>query len=1623
MKARRLLAGLLCAAMIFSSEAFSMGVMASELPAPVETEEMIVETEEEEVMEATSTPETVVEEETATAEEAEASETPSATVQPEDIPTAEPSEEPSVAPTQEPAAEPEVTEEPVETQEPLASPWAEATVSPEALPEVTPEAEETLTEEEIMPEETSSPEVTGEQDIVIDDSVVTGSEDFFDVTDDGTLTLIEGKEIYGSSVKVPAAAKKIPFGIFNEKTSVKNVEFEEGSLLTEIEAGAFEGSGIVEIEIPAGVTVIKEGTFKNSYLEEITFLGEVTTIEKEAFSDTPLTAIYAPMVTEVGSNAFSNCSALTDVKMAKLETIGARAFQYCSSLNTGMNWSSKLTKIEKEAFKGCGFTSLDLSVASKDGIVIDARVFENCTKLKSVILPIGMTEVSTAMFKGCTVLKSVDLGEGKGSVIKNIAEDAFHTCTSLESIIIPASVTGIQTGAFDACSALKEIYIWNPNPVGEEFVIAQHAFPNRSDNSKITMQGYDGKVQEYAASKGYKFETLYQKYNISYYPSDYGTMTINKNPVIPGEEVQIKITPKEGYCLDKDGLQATCSSAIVTPELVNSAEGVQTFRFIMPAGAVELRANYVELKSVATGTLSAEFAQVNGYSGSYKDKKLYMDKTGRETSLVMKITGEPVGAWLFDYQSSNTSVATVSGVGKITAKSKGTAKITATLKSDTTKKFSFDVVVEKNSFIDSIELMIGNPSYATVKEEVIDGNTYKVVEYTKTSLMNGAKTIDVSIKAKEAEDDSTNLIVSSAWKSMNTKVAGVSKATSTDNTNKVTVKKGTEGETMITVKVTNKDEDKTVCQESFIVRVIDATPRLADKKISVNSLSTEGTAIDVVEVYGYEINTDSNLRLCKKKVSKGIVSYPEVAGFRIEEEDGTYRVIVTEDLKVKSGETITYKESNQLYIKGEFDKTGDEFIIPVPELTVTNKALAPTIKLSGKINLFYNTNATDTEQGSVTVKQNLTKETVERYELVSVQNDKKKGSEEVDSFAANFTVSEPDEKGSATITRTATDMVKVDGKQVVTGYLYVYYVGYNQPVKKKITVSTHTTAPKYVLSQTSATASMYRTNQEYDLKLKDAKTKKNVLDLTENDTLSFNYLKTTDGLFDRTVLDSKIEDDIICLKVNGTPKKGKVVVTVKKESWTKSLEYTFNLKVTTKHPTVKLSSATATLNTLCPEETAFMRATLSGQDAVLTEFSEGTLVFTGKAKNKAAAQALMDEMTFSEEGIEVALPEGGVKAGTYSFKITPIIEYKGSEKTFPISAVSFKVTVKDDMPKVKLKSGTFNMNTLYPKKEEVSTTFSITNLPAGSTYTLDTEAMSLTPLKKTNSNALYMKDMINLAFDVENGKVTATLKEGTLPKFSYEYYVEDLSLTIGEKTVPLSKFKIKVVGAEKTPSLTIATKGTLNTVSPASQIVYTLKVGNVKSAVKEVKIWEFKSNGDYYYEGEEINENRTSEHFEGELVGNKFIVRAKDDAVLKSGTTYKIKLAYALEVSEDTYKASQTLSIKPKQTLPKVKTDKSSAYLYAGQNREKTVDVTITQTSVKDATIVGVDFAKGTSDAIKKAYRISYNEETGVMTLTLVNPAVLVLDKKYTVTFETKCDKQMTNSTGTTFKLNLTVRK
>jgi hypothetical protein len=96
-----------------------------------------------------------------------------------------------------------------------------------------------------------------------------------------------------------------------------SITFETGSQLSQLAKGAFCGSGVTSIHLPASVTVIGEGCF--SYcrsLSSITFESgsQLSQLAKGAFFLSRLTSIHLPAsVTVIGQRCFSDCRSLVSI--------------------------------------------------------------------------------------------------------------------------------------------------------------------------------------------------------------------------------------------------------------------------------------------------------------------------------------------------------------------------------------------------------------------------------------------------------------------------------------------------------------------------------------------------------------------------------------------------------------------------------------------------------------------------------------------------------------------------------------------------------------------------------------------------------------------------------------------------------------------------------------------------------------------------------------------------------------------------------------------------------------------------------------------------------------------------------------------------------------------------------------------------------------------------------------------------------------------------------------------------------------------------------------------------------------------------------------------------------------
>lgn len=193
----------------------------------------------------------------------------------------------------------------------------------------------------------------------------------------------------------------------------------------------------------------------------------VTTIGNAAFRDSSVTSVTIPAsVTEIGSNAFADCTNLTSVNYegdwskltiqsgnpavedAAKDAANEQLFDFEFILNN--------TAVIVIRYKG---TAADVTIPSrykgKPVTVIDPVAFYNNSAVTSVTIPDSVTAIPDYAFGFCSQLTNISIPNS----VTFIGFSAFNSCTSLKSITLPSSLSTIQSYAFYNCGNLKTIRI------------------------------------------------------------------------------------------------------------------------------------------------------------------------------------------------------------------------------------------------------------------------------------------------------------------------------------------------------------------------------------------------------------------------------------------------------------------------------------------------------------------------------------------------------------------------------------------------------------------------------------------------------------------------------------------------------------------------------------------------------------------------------------------------------------------------------------------------------------------------------------------------------------------------------------------------------------------------------------------------------------------------------------------------------------------------------------------------------------------------------------------------------------------------------------------------------------
>lgn len=327
------------------------------------------------------------------------------------------------------------------------------------------------------------------------------------------------------TVKLGTQLKNLGMWAFSNCSKLKTINLEN---CESIGGFAFEGcSSLISVDLTSAVN-IETGAFQFSSLKDVKFGDSIENIGPIAFNETLISSIsLPPSLKSIGSNAIVS-SNLTDIRIEDSETeltvsyqsirpesdyslyLGRKlrvedqdridnmwASRNLCSLTIGNNMTeipdglfnhfngikelklgTRVEKIGKSAFGGCGIQTLELSNSIKE---IGNQAFSGCEVLSDIKMSSSLETIGESAFSGCKALKSFL----SSPALREIGDDAFAGCVNIEEAVFGPKVTQIGKRAFEGSNDMKK-------------VTATSQVPPKAYNSTFSTYNYPLYVEESA---------------------------------------------------------------------------------------------------------------------------------------------------------------------------------------------------------------------------------------------------------------------------------------------------------------------------------------------------------------------------------------------------------------------------------------------------------------------------------------------------------------------------------------------------------------------------------------------------------------------------------------------------------------------------------------------------------------------------------------------------------------------------------------------------------------------------------------------------------------------------------------------------------------------------------------------------------------------------------------------------------------------------------------------------------------------------------------------------------------------------------------------------------------------
>ncbi|HCT91705.1 MAG TPA: hypothetical protein DF613_10060 [Lachnospiraceae bacterium] len=513
-----------------------------------------------------------------------------------------------------------------------------------------------------------------------------------------------------ASITIPGNVKRID-AAFNGCTGLTSVDLQEG--IEVIGRSAFARCGLRSVKLPDSLTSL---SYVSGYsfseckdLVSVTIGRGLDAVADDTFRDcTSLTSIVIPSnVRWIGSDAFWGCKALARVDFAKgLENIGSSGFGYCPSL-TEVILPGTLTGVEGNAFNGndnlktvtipksvteIGDYAFEKDVTVRGWSGSYAEKYASKNKLAFTALP----DVPATSFVVDQAAVQMKIGDTYSLSYTLSPSDTTDTVLweSSDKEIVDVTALGKLIAENEGS---VNIIATTSNGIRRTLTVVVQPAPKTMTFAKTKVSVQRGKTYTQTA----KLENGRTDFAVSYESSDSSVASVDAKS---GEVTAKKVGTATITASISTGLKASYTITVTEPAKIKFTQSKLTIGVkervglkIKPSAKVAYTSSRPDVASVTgsgkvtgkkTGkaviTAKASDGRAAKCTVTVKKapKKLKLSKTtltlkrGKSYTLKPKFTGGSY-SYKITWKSSKRSVATVNSKGKVVAKKKGDATITA----------------------------------------------------------------------------------------------------------------------------------------------------------------------------------------------------------------------------------------------------------------------------------------------------------------------------------------------------------------------------------------------------------------------------------------------------------------------------------------------------------------------------------------------------------------------------------------------------------------------------------------------------------------------------------------------------------------------------------------------------------------------------------------------------------------------------------------------------------------------------------------------------------------------------------------------------------------------------------